>query len=151
TIGRPVWRYYPLVGSPAGDRFELDSAPFQIAGRVAEGPAPDDVSTQGHYLPRFEFWRPGRHFARVLVHILLEPRLIGFNDCSNFRRKLRITVLGNYPVLPYALEIVVLDVFRAEYLGHRTFGATVLFQDLFQSIFRLGIAHSIDCALLSIR
>ena len=129
-----------FVGAVVGHRVGLHAAAQQIAAGLAFGPAPDDVASQRDDLPGLEFGRPGRHLFGMLLHELLDARLVRFADGAQVRRQFRIVLAGHVAMPPQALPVIVGDELGAERFRHGAFGLAVIAQQFFQAIFGLRVA-----------
>ena len=117
----------------------FDAAPFQIAARLAHRPTPDDVTPKRDHIPRMDLLRPRRHLLRMLLHELLDSRLICLDRCPHFRADLPIFLPADLRVPPHTLNQIVLEIFRPKDLGHRASGLAIILQQFLQPVFRLRV------------
>ena len=76
----------------------------------------------------------------MLLHELLDARLVGFADGAQVRRQFRIVLAGDLAMTPQPLAVIVCEELRAERFRHGAFGLAVIAQQFFQAVFGLRIA-----------
>ena len=78
----------------------------------------------------------------MLLHELLDARLVRFADGAEVGRQFRIVLAGDLAVAPQPLPVIVGEELRAERFRHRAFGLAVIAQQFFQAILRLRVSGS---------
>ena len=132
-----------FVGASIGDFVGPNPGLLQITARLSHRPAPDDVSAQCDNVPGLNLLRPGRDLFRVLFHELPDALLIGLHDSPHFWADLAIFLPADFGVTPHALDEVVPKIFRTKHFGHGAVGFAVILEQLFEPIFRLGVADGV--------
>ena len=89
VVRRALRRDEPFVRAVILDRIGLDADPLQVVAGLALGPAPDDVARQGDAHPGFDLGRPGGHFGGMLLHVVLDAGLIGFDQGARLGARAR--------------------------------------------------------------
>ena len=115
---------------------------YEFPARILQHPAPDDVAPQSHHVPGMDFLGPARHLLGVLLHELLDPRLVRLDHRARFRAELAVFLAADLLLSEQAHDEVGTVVAGAEDLRHRAIGAAVVLQQLLQPVFGLGVA---DC------
>ena len=128
-----------LVRSAVLHRVRRDPRAPQVSRRLPFGPAPDDVAPQGDHLRRVQLRRPGRHLGRVLLHVALDPLLVGLNRPPHRRTDRVVPLPRDLCVAPQPLAVVMPIPLRPKGLRHRPFRLPVVAQQLLEAVLRLGI------------
>ncbi len=81
----------------------------------------------------------------MLLHELLDARLVGFANGAQVRRQFRIMLPRHVAMPPEPLAIIVADELGAERFRHRAFGLAVIAQQFFEAVFGLRVAGAERC------
>ena len=76
----------------------------------------------------------------MLLHELLNARLVGLANGAQVRRQFRVVLAGHVAMPPQALPVIVVDEFGAERFRHGAFGLAVVAQQFFEAVFGLRVA-----------
>src|SRR5262249_55321274 len=136
----PVQR---LVRARVPERTALEAGALEAAGGFTDWPVPDDVTPERDHVPRLDLRGPIGYLTWVLVHEPLDPSLIRLDHPAHLRADLAVPGLADLGVPHDSLAEVVLKRDRAENLGHRAPRAAIVLEQLFQTVFGLGIARGV--------
>ena len=129
-----------------GNRIRLYTTAQQVASRFAFGPTPDDVATQRDDVPGLELGRPGGDLLWMLAHELFHTAHEGFANGAHLGFEIFVMFLGDLPVTPQPLAVIVLVEVFTEDFGHGAFRFAIVAQHLFQTVLGLGMTGAISRA-----